>query len=47
MEGVITGVAVNIKVDQLRGKISGVCDARSLMQRRQGGESRESSSFEF
>ena len=31
IKGVITGVAVNIKVDQLRGKIPGVCDAHRLM----------------
>ena len=37
-KGVITGVAVNVKVDQLKGKIPGVCDARRLVQRRQGGE---------
>jgi hypothetical protein len=41
MKGVITWVAVNIKVDQLRGKIPSVCDARHLMRRRQGGKSGE------
>ena len=34
----MTGVAVDIKVDQLRAKLPGVCDACSLMLRRQGGE---------
>ena len=41
MKGVITGIAVDVKVDQLRAKIPGVCDARRLMRRRQGGESGE------
>ena len=31
MKGVITGEVVNIKVDQRRGNILGVCDARRLM----------------
>ena len=31
LKGVITGVAVNVKVDQLKGKIPGVCDARRLV----------------
>ena len=37
----ITGVAVNVKVDQLKGKIPGVCDARGLVRHRQGGMSGE------
>ena len=41
MKGVITGVAVDINVDQLGAKIPGVCDAHPLMRRRQGGESGE------
>lgn len=41
MNGVITGVAVDINVDQPRAKIPGVCDARCLMRCRQGGESGE------
>ena len=28
IERMITGVAVNVKVDQLQGKIPGICDAR-------------------
>ena len=31
LKGVITGVAVNVKVNQLKGKIPGVCDARRLV----------------
>jgi hypothetical protein len=37
LKGVITGVAVNVKVDQLMGKIPSVCDARHLVRRSQGG----------
>ena len=40
-KGVITWVAVNVKVDQLKGKIPGVCDARCLVRRIQGGVSGE------
>jgi hypothetical protein len=39
LKGVIAGVAVNVKVDQLKEKIPGVCDARRLVQSRQGGVS--------
>ena len=45
LKGVITGVAVNVKVDQLKGKIPGVCDARCLGQRRQGGMGGETESL--
>jgi hypothetical protein len=41
LKGVITGVAINVKVDQLKGKIPGVCDARRLVRHRQGGVSGE------
>ena len=37
----ITAVAVKVEVDQLKGKIPGVCDARRLVRCRQGGESGE------
>ena len=37
----ITGVAVNVKVDQLEGKIPSVCDARRVVHRRQRGVSGE------
>ena len=37
LRGVLTWVGVNMKVDQLKGKILCVCDARCLVQRRQGG----------
>ena len=47
LKGVITGVAVNVKVDQLKGKIPGVCDARHLVRCRQVGVSGETSSFEL
>ena len=39
LKGVITGVVVNVKVDQRKRK--SVCDARHLVQRRQGGMSGE------
>ena len=41
LRGVFTGVAVNVKVDQRKGKINGVCDARPLVRCRQGGVSGE------
>jgi hypothetical protein len=41
LKGVTTGVAVNVKVDQLKGKIPGVCDSRHLVRCRQGGMSGE------
>lgn len=51
LKGVITRVAVNVNVDQLKGKIPGVCDAHCLVRRRQGGVSGETEiivcSFEF
>ena len=45
LKGVITGVAVFLKVNQLKGKIPGVCDARRLVrcrQRDKSGETEES-----
>ena len=41
LNAVITGVEVNVKADQLKGKIPGVCDARRLVLLRQGGVSGE------
>ena len=41
LKGVITGVVVNVKADQLKGKIPGVCDARRIVRCRQGGVSGE------
>ena len=37
LKGLISGVAVNVKVDQLKGKIPSVCDACCLVRHRQGG----------
>jgi hypothetical protein len=31
LKGLNTGVTVNVKADQLKGKIPGVCDARHLV----------------
>jgi hypothetical protein len=45
LKGVITGVAVHVKEDQVKGKIPGVCDACRLVRHRQGdvsGETAES-----
>ena len=44
-KGVITGVVVNVKADQLKGKIPGVCDTRSILRCRQGGVSGETKEF--
>jgi hypothetical protein len=41
LKGVITGIVVNIKVDQLKGKIPSVCDACNFVRHRQGGVSGE------
>jgi hypothetical protein len=38
LNGLITGVALSVAVEQLKWKISCVCDARHLVQRRPGGE---------
>ena len=45
MKGVVTGVEVNVKVDQLKGKIPGLCDTRCLVRRKQGGVSAETESL--
>ena len=37
LKEVITGLVVNVKADQLKGKILCVYDARRLGRRRQGG----------
>ena len=47
LKGVIAGVAVNVKVDQLKEKIPGVCDAHRLVRRRQGGVSGETEELLF
>ena len=47
LKGVITGVAVNVKVDQLMVQIPGTCEARCLVRRRQGNRRVSVCSFEF